>query len=154
MDPVVQAGGSVMVWGLFSWHTLGPLVSVKDHLNVTAYRHLSQWLQFIHPLVAASSKTMHHIMNKKKIAYWFMEGINIFCVLKCPPHSQDLNPLEHIWYAVKIEIQILDVQPTNLEELQDSIILKMLPEHCQIYSKNWGGSKGRMMSNPILEEYT
>jgi len=22
----VQAGGGVMVWGVFSWHTLGPLV--------------------------------------------------------------------------------------------------------------------------------
>ncbi len=43
MDPsclvsTVQAGGGgVMVWGIFSWHTLGPLVPIEHHLNATAY---------------------------------------------------------------------------------------------------------------------
>jgi len=32
----VQAGG-VMVWGMFSWHTLGPLVPIGHCLNATAY---------------------------------------------------------------------------------------------------------------------
>jgi len=44
MDPscftTVQAGGcGVMVWGMFSWHTLGPLVPIWHCLNATA--HLS-----------------------------------------------------------------------------------------------------------------
>ncbi len=34
---MVQAGGGVMVRGIFSWHTLGPLVPIKHHLNATAY---------------------------------------------------------------------------------------------------------------------
>jgi len=36
----VQAGGGgggVMVWGMFSWHTLGPLVPIGHHLKVTLY---------------------------------------------------------------------------------------------------------------------
>ncbi len=43
MDPcclvsMVQAGGGgVMVWGIFSWDTLGPLVPIEHHLNATAY---------------------------------------------------------------------------------------------------------------------
>ncbi len=42
MDPsclvsTVQAGGGVMVWGIFSWHTLGPLVPIEHQLNDTAY---------------------------------------------------------------------------------------------------------------------
>ncbi len=43
MDPsclvsMVQAGGGgVMVWGIFSWHTLGPLVPIEHCLNATAY---------------------------------------------------------------------------------------------------------------------
>ena len=41
MDPsclvsTVQAGG-VMVWGIFSWHTLGSLVPIEHHLNTTPY---------------------------------------------------------------------------------------------------------------------
>ncbi len=43
MDPscfvsTVQAGGGgVMVRGIFSWHTLGPLVLTEHLLNATAY---------------------------------------------------------------------------------------------------------------------
>ncbi len=43
MDPsclvsTVQAGGGgVMVWGIFSWHTLGSLVPIERCLNATAY---------------------------------------------------------------------------------------------------------------------
>jgi len=37
----VQAGGGgVMVWGIFSWHTLGSLVPFGHRLNATAiYGH-------------------------------------------------------------------------------------------------------------------
>ncbi len=41
MDPsclfsMVQAGGGgLMVWGIFSWHTLGPLVPTEHRLNAT-----------------------------------------------------------------------------------------------------------------------
>ncbi len=34
---VQAAGGGVMVWGKFSWHTLGPLVPIKHRLNASAY---------------------------------------------------------------------------------------------------------------------
>ncbi len=33
----VQAGRGVMVWGIFSWHTLGSLVPNDYRLNATAY---------------------------------------------------------------------------------------------------------------------
>ena len=29
--------GGVMVWGMFSWHTLGPLIPINHRLNATAY---------------------------------------------------------------------------------------------------------------------
>ncbi len=43
MDPsclvsMVQAGcGGIMVWGVFSWHTLGLLVPIEHCLNATVY---------------------------------------------------------------------------------------------------------------------
>ncbi len=46
MDPsclvsTVQAGGGgVMVWGIFSWHTLGPLIPIEHCLNATAYLNI------------------------------------------------------------------------------------------------------------------
>lgn len=30
-------GGGAMVWGIFLWQTLGPLVPTKDRLNVIPY---------------------------------------------------------------------------------------------------------------------
>ncbi len=45
MDPsclvsTVQAGGGgVMVWGIFSWHTLGPLEPMEHHINRYSVAH-------------------------------------------------------------------------------------------------------------------
>ncbi len=55
MDPsclvstVQAAGGGVMVRGIFSWHTLGPLVPIEHHLNATAY--LSIVADHVHPFM-------------------------------------------------------------------------------------------------------
>ncbi len=54
MDPsclvsTVQAGGGVMVLGVFSWHTLGPLVPIEHRLNTTAY--LSIVADHVHPFI-------------------------------------------------------------------------------------------------------
>ncbi len=55
MDPsclvsMVQAGGGgVMVWGIYSWHTLGPLVPIDYRLNTTAY--LSIVADHVHPFM-------------------------------------------------------------------------------------------------------
>ncbi len=55
MDPsclvsTVQAAGAggVMVWGIFSWHTLGPLEPIERCLNATDY--LSIVADHVHPL--------------------------------------------------------------------------------------------------------
>ncbi len=55
MDPsclvsTVQAsGGGVMVWGIFSWHTLGPIILIDHRLNATAY--LSIVADHVYPLM-------------------------------------------------------------------------------------------------------
>ncbi len=42
-------GNGVMVWGIFSWHTLGPLVPIVHCLNATAY--LSIVADHVHPFM-------------------------------------------------------------------------------------------------------
>ncbi len=37
---MVQAAGGVMVWGIFSWHTLGTLVPIEHRFNTTAYLNI------------------------------------------------------------------------------------------------------------------
>ncbi len=55
MDPsclvsMVQAGGGgLMVWGIFSWHTLSPLVPIEHRSNATAYLSIVD----VHPFMTA-----------------------------------------------------------------------------------------------------
>ncbi len=84
MDPsylvsTVQAGGGgVMVWGIFSWHTLGLLVSIEYRFNSTAY--LSIVADHVHPFMttvypssdATSSRIIHHVTKLKSSQTGFL----------------------------------------------------------------------------------
>ncbi len=58
------------------------------------------------------------------ISDWFLEHDNELTLLKWSPQSPDLNPIEHLWDVVEREIHVMDVQPTNLQQLRDAIMLR------------------------------
>ncbi len=64
--------------------------------------------------------------------HWFLEHDNEFTLLKWPPQSPDLSPIEHLWDVVEWEIRIMDVQTTNLQKLRDAImtIWTKISEEC------------------------
>ncbi len=85
MDPsclvsMVQAGVSgVMVWwGIFSWHSLGPLGPIEHRLNTTAYLsivadHVHPFMTTVHPSSdATSSRIMHHVTKLKSSQTGFL----------------------------------------------------------------------------------
>ncbi len=89
MDPsclvstVQTGGGGLMVWGIFSWHTLGPLVQIEHCLNATAYLSIVSdhvhfivvkwtWLRCTHLLMTTSSRKMHHVTKLKSSQTGFL----------------------------------------------------------------------------------
>ena len=71
---------------------------------------------------------MHHVTKVKSS----LEHDDEFTLLKWRPQSPDLNPIEQLWDVVEREIHIMDVQPTNLQQLRDAImsIWTKISEEC------------------------
>lgn len=53
---VLAPAGSLIVWGIFSWHTLGPLLPNEHRLNAKAY--LSIFADHVHPSIS----TVDHLL--------------------------------------------------------------------------------------------
>jgi len=126
------------VWGIFSWHTLVPLVPIEHCLNATAYMsivsdHVHHFVTTVFPSSDEYFQQDSAPCHKAQIiSDWFLEHDNEFTLLKWPPQSPDLNPKEHLCDVVEREICIMDVQPTNLQQLRDAImsIRNKISEEC------------------------
>ncbi len=74
----VQAAGGVMVWGIFSWHTLGPLIPIEHRLNATDYLsivsdHVRPFMTTVyHLLMVTSSRIMQHVTKLKSSPTGFL----------------------------------------------------------------------------------
>lgn len=107
MSKVQAGGGSVMVWGMFHWHTLGPLITTwalfEWHIEtwIIIADHVHLFMAIIYPYY--NGCIQHHTgpCHKAQVVH---EHDNEFSVLHWPCYSLDLNPTEHLWDVVEQEI--------------------------------------------------
>ncbi len=157
MDPsclvsTVQAGGGgVMVWGIFSWHNFGPLVPIEHHLNATAYPsvvadHVHPFMTTVYPSSDGSFQQDNAPCHKAQIILdWFLEHFNEFTLLKWPPQSPDINPIEHLWDVVEQEICIMELRDaimslwTKISEECFQHLVESIPQIIKAVLKAKGG---------------
>lgn len=102
---MTQADGSdLIVWALFSWQTLGPLVPTEYYLSLIIQparvllltMSIPLWPQCTHLLIPASSRKTCHLTKfrspqpgilKQAMSSLDSDGFR----------SSDLNPIEHLW---------------------------------------------------------
>ncbi|GFW13732.1 transposase domain containing protein [Trichonephila clavipes] len=64
-----QAGsGGIMLWGMFSWATLGPVVEVQQTMNATGYMkmiadQLNPYMAYVKSLKLCWSGSMNMVLN-------------------------------------------------------------------------------------------
>ncbi|GBM53755.1 Transposable element Tcb2 transposase [Araneus ventricosus] len=100
MDPACQVGtvqghgGSIMVWGVFSWQFL---VLVPTSLNAIRYvellgDHLHPLMLYCHPHGNGVFQQDNCTSHRSRLD----EHSSDFFVINWPPRSPDLNPIEHV----------------------------------------------------------
>ncbi len=107
----------VMVWGIFSWHTLCPLVPIEHRLNTTAYLSI----------------VADHVLPFMTTVYPSYDGY--FQQDNAPCHEAQIISdwfLEHDNESLEREIHIMGEQPTNLQQLRDALmsIWTKISEEC------------------------
>lgn len=91
-----EGPGGVMVWEIFSWHALGPLLKVKNHLNDTAY--LSIVAGDVHPfLITSVSTSVTHSATKLKSCQTGV--LEIHCTQIASIFTSPLTNLQQLCYA-------------------------------------------------------
>ena len=101
-------GGSVMLWTMFCWETLGPGIHVDVTLTRTTYLNIVA--DQVHPFMATvfpDGSGLFQQDNAPILQKLFRNGLRSmteFKVLTWPPNSPDLNPIEHLWDVLEKQV--------------------------------------------------
>jgi transposase len=123
LTPTVKfGGGSLMVWGCFSYNGVGKLHFIDGIMDAAEYCSiLSDNLFASVKKLKMNSFIFQQDNDPKhtsKLAKSFFVEKNVE-VLPWPAQSPDMNPIENLWAIVKA--RVADLEPKNKDELKKAI---------------------------------
>lgn len=150
---VKHGGGSIMVWGAFSWHGIGPLVRIRGIMDQHVYKNImaNTMIPFVDENMPVTCVFQHdndpkHTSRMVK-AYLLESSV---AVLDWPAQSPDLNPIENLWGHVQRELDGIpnssaDVLFQNIQNIWSNIstdrirrLVESMPRRCRAVIENKG----------------
>jgi len=137
LPKVKFGGGKIMVWGCITRDGVGPLISVKGHINQESYKkiledHFLPWFLSL-PNGYVFQEDNAPVHNGHMVTTWRQE--QQIEKLDWPPQSPDLSPIENLWDLLDRLIRKVNPQPKTLPELEKIIKLKWLEIRPEIVRK-------------------
>ena len=135
-----------MVWGCFTWESLGPLVRVEGTVNSQKYM---QGLE--EEIVEYEFQQDNASVHTSKLTMTFFDTSDIN-LMKWPGQSPDLNPIKHLWDELERRIRKRDPPPKSERELAVHLqeewekitheayinLIKSMPNRIEAYIKSQG----------------
>jgi len=123
-----------MLWAMFCWENLGPVIHVDVNLTCATYLNIVEdqvhlFMTVVFPsgsgLFQQDNAPCHtaHIVQE-----WFEEHDEEFKVLPWSPNSPDFNPSEHLWDVRDQQVRSTAAPPRNLQDLKGFAANVLVPD--------------------------